>query len=155
LGTSAVKLWETDSGLSIGGYENQPVYANGKLYVGATSQGSWIYDELYILNVEASPADPNFILARYTDNACGASRAVTYDSIYALGYDGLYKFHQPAFLADIDNDDAVGIYDLAELAAEWLFDGSLGVKRADLNLDGKINFADFSLLAESWYGELN
>jgi hypothetical protein len=49
----------------------------------------------------------------------------------------------------------VDFYDLAELAAIWLYDGPIGVNRADLNLDGRIDFTDFSLLAESWYGELN
>jgi outer membrane protein assembly factor BamB len=153
LGTSVVKLWETDSYLSIGGWDNQPVYANGKLYIGATSPEGMAYDELYILNVAVTPDDPNFIIAHYTDNACGSSRAVTYDNLYAIGTDGLFKFHQPALLADIDKNSIVNFCDLAELAAVWLYNGPVGITRADLNLDGKVNFEDFSLLAGSWYGE--
>ena len=155
LGTSVVKLWETDSYLSIGGWDNQPVYANGKLYIGAKSPEGMTYDELYILNVAVTPDDPNFIIAHYTNNACGSSRAVIYDSLYAIGTDGLFKFHQPSLLADINKNDVVDFCDLAELAAVWLYDGPVGITRADLNLDGKVNFEDFSLLAGSWYGEVD
>jgi outer membrane protein assembly factor BamB len=148
-GDTATKLWETDSDLSVGGWNNQPVYANGKLYVGATS------DELYILNVTVTPDGPNFIIAHYTDWWCGSSRAVTCDSIYAIGYDGLFKFHQPALLGDISKDDRVTMDDLAEFVDDWLYDGSIGVSRSDLDLDGDVDFIDFSLLADEWSRELN
>jgi outer membrane protein assembly factor BamB len=155
LGSSVVKLWETDSDLSIGGWNNQPVYANGKLYIGAAFPGGSVFDELCVLDVTVTPDDPNFIMAHYTDSACGASRAVTYDSLYATGVDGLFKFHQPALLADVYKDNRVDFCDLSELAASWLYDGPVGVNRADLNLDGRIDFADFALLAGEWYGELD
>ena len=75
------------------------------------------------------------------------------------GYSNFISLHfylyQPKMQADIDKNGSVDFYDLAELATVWLYDGSIGVKRADLNLDGKIDFADFSLLASDWYGELN
>ena len=158
MGTSVVKLWQTPANVAIGGWSNQPVYANGKLYVGAIPFGGNYFDaytELYVLDVTADVDSPDFVIAHYTDQACGNNPAVVYDSLYTIGADGLFKFHQPAFLADIEKNDTVDFYDLAELAAVWLYNGSVGVMRADLNLDGKINFADFSLLAESWYGELN
>jgi outer membrane protein assembly factor BamB len=153
LGTSVVKLWGTDANLSVGGWDDQPVYANGKLYIGAIFPGE-IFGELCVLDVTVTPNDPDFI-TRYTDWWCGVSRAVTYDSLYAIGADGLFKFHQPVLLADIDKNGTVDFCDLAELAAVWLYDGAIGVNRADLNLDGKINFTDFSLLAGSWHGELD
>ncbi len=151
-GSSASKLWETDANLFIGGYSNQPVYANGKLYVGATSQGGTTgeYDELYILDVLATPDDANFIIAHYTDKKCGNSPVVIYDSIYTMGYDGLLKFHQQGFLGDISKDSEVDMNDAAELLEDWLWDGAIGANRADLNLDGKVNFSDFALLANEW-----
>jgi outer membrane protein assembly factor BamB len=144
-GDTVTKLWETGSDISVGGWDNQPVYANGKLYVGATS------DELYILNVTVTPDDPNFVIAHYTDWYCGLGRAVTYDSIYTLGYDGLFKFHQPAFLGDISNDNVVDMNDVDELVEDWLYDGPVGVKRSDLDLDGDVDFMDFALLANEWW----
>ena len=155
-GSTVEKLWETPAGMDIGGWSSQPVYANGKLYVGSVSDGyGYSYSEIYILDVTAGIESPNFVIAHYTDQSCGNNPAVTYDSLYTIGDDGLFKFYQPAFLADIDKNGSVDFYDLAELATVWLYDGSIGVKRADLNLDGKIDFADFSLLASDWYGELN
>jgi hypothetical protein len=156
-GDTATKLWETDSDLSIGGWDNQPVYANGKLYVAGTS-GEYLhpeYDEFYILNVTLTPDDPNFIVSRYTDWYCGLSRAVTYDSIYATGYDGLFKFHQPALLGDINKDMKVDMYDLAKFVDNWLYDGPVGVIRSDMDLDGDVDFIDFSMLAEKWREQLN
>ena len=158
LGDSVVKLWETPADMVVGGWSNQPAYANGKLYVGAIPLGGnyfGAYTELYVLNVSIDVNAPNFVIAHYVDRTCGNSPAVTYDSLYTIGYGGLLKFHQPALLADICKDNKVDFYDLAELAAIWLYDGPIGVNRADLNLDGRIDFTDFSLLAESWYGELN
>lgn len=158
LGSTVVKLWETPADMAIGGWSGQPVYANGKLYIGAiplTGDYFGSYTELYILDVAADVNSSDFVMAYYTDQWCGNSPAVTYDSLYTIGDDGLFKFHQPAFLADINKDSEVDFYDLAELAVNWLFDGPVGVNRADLNLDGKINFTDFSLLADSWYGNLD
>jgi outer membrane protein assembly factor BamB len=155
LGSTVVKLWETPASMDIGGWSNQPVYANGKLYVGAVENYGYPYSELYVLDITANVNNSDFVVAHYTDQSCGSNPAVTYNSLYTIGDDGLYKFHQPALLADIDKNDMVDMCDLAELAADWLYDGKIGVKRADLNLDGKIDFTDFSLLADGWYGELN
>ncbi len=158
LGSTVVKLWETPANMAIGGWSNQPVYATGKLYVGAiplTGDYFDAYTELYVLNVTANVNSSNFIIAHYTNRQCGNNPAVAYNSLYTIGFDGLFKFHQPALLADINKDNKVDFCDLAELAAVWLYDGPIGVKRADLNLDGKINFLDFALLAGSWKGELN
>jgi outer membrane protein assembly factor BamB len=159
LGNTVIKLWETPANMAVGGWSNQPVYANGKLYVGAIPiiDGDYFdaYTELYILNVSVGVNNPDFVIAHYVDKKCGNNPAVTYDSLYTIGADGLFKFHQPALLADIDKNSKVNFSDLAELAAVWLYDGPIGVKRADLNLDGKINFLDFALLAGRWNGELN
>jgi outer membrane protein assembly factor BamB len=156
-GETVTKLWQTDTNLSIGGWDIQPVYANGKLYVGASSLGYLhpFYDELYILNVTVTPDNPNFVIAHYTDWWCGYSPAVTYDSVYAIGDDGLFKFHQQAFLADISKNNAVDINDLYEFADDWLYDGPVGVKRPDLDLDGYIDFIDFAFLANEWRQELS
>jgi len=110
--------------------------------------------ELYILNVSVTPNDPNFIVAHYDDaNKCGNSPAVTYDSIYTIGSNGLFKFHQPALLSDIRKDGKVDTHDLNELANAWLCNEPIGVKRSDLDLDGDVDFVDFSLLANEWRKE--
>jgi outer membrane protein assembly factor BamB len=156
LGATVAKIWETPSDMIVGGRSNQPVYANGKLYVGAVPVGEKeVYTELYILDVSVTPADPNFIIAHYQDKKCGNSPAVTYDSIYTIGLDGLFKFYQPALLGDISRNNAVDMDDLAEFVKDWLYDGPVGVSRADLDLDGDVNFMDFSLLANEWRKELS
>ena len=164
LGDTVIKLWETGANIAVGGWSNQPVYANGKLCVGAIPfEGNYFgaYTELYILNVSITtddpnliPADPSFITAHYQDKECGNSPAVTYDSIYTFGYDGLFKFYQPAFLCDISKNNKVDTYDLAELVNMWLWDGAIGVNRSDLDLDGDVDFKDFVLLANEWGGQL-
>jgi len=158
LGATVTKLWETPSEMIVGGWTNQPVYANGKLYVGAIPLGGdyyGAYTELYILDVSTGPNDANFIISHYTDSNCGNSPAVTYDSIYTIGYDGLFKFHQPAFLGDISKNNVVDTYDLAQFVESWLFDGPVGVSRSDLDLDGDVDFIDFSLLANEWGRKLD
>jgi len=158
LGDSVVKLWETPSSMAVGGWTNQLIYADGKLYVGAiplTGNYFGSYEELYILNVELSPEDEGFVIAHHTDALCGNNPAVTHDSLYAIGADGLVKFYQTALLADTDADKVVDCYDLFNIANQWLYDGSIGGKRADLNLDGRINFTDFTLLANTWHGDIN
>lgn len=156
-GESVTKLWETPADMVMGGWTSQPVYANSKLYVGAIPlSGNYFgsYTELYILDVSLTPNDPNFIIAHYQDKECGNSPAVTYDSIYTIGYDGLFKFNQPALLGDVRKNDRVDTYDLVELVKIWLFDGPIGVSRSDLDLDGDVDFIDFSLLADQWCREL-
>ena len=158
-GDTVTKLWETDPNniAAVGGWSNQPVYANGKLYVGAIPLGGdyfGTYTDLYILDAALTLDDPNFIIAHYDANECGNSPAVTYDSIYTIGYDGLFKFHQPAFLGDISKNNKVDTYDLAELVNVWLCDGPIGVRRSDLDLDGDVDFIDFSLLTKECGREL-
>ncbi len=153
-GSSASKLWETGAGIDVGGLTNQPAYANGKLYVGAALVNG-TYTELYILDVSKEPNDAGFVIAHYEDSNCGSSPAVTYESIYTIGYDGLFKFHQPAFLGDIRKDNEIDTYDLDEFADAWLYEGPIGVKRSDLDLDGDVDFADFVLLANEWRKELS
>ena len=79
---------------------------------------------------------------------CGNSPAVTCDSLYSTGYDGLFKFGQPAQLGDITGDGTVDLLDLAKMTEKWLFDGPVGRQRSDLSLDGKVDMVDFSLLAD-------
>lgn len=156
LGTSVAKLWETPADMVVGGWTNQPVYANGKLYVGAIPLGGnyfGTYTELYILDVAYAPNEPQFIIDHYLGG--GNSPAVTYDSIYTIGYDRLFKFRQPTLLADFNKDSKVDICDLAELADAWLYDGPVGVIRSDLDLDGDVDFIDFSMLANQWCSQLN
>jgi len=168
-GTTVTKLWETPSSMVVGGWTNQPVCANGRMYVGAIQvEGNYFgaYTDLYIFDVTITtddpnliPDDPNFIIDHYS--GCGNSPAVTYDSIYSIGYDyitefdGLFKFHQPALLADISKDSKVDMYDLARLVDVWLYDGPVGVHRCDLDLDGDVDFMDFSLLASQWRRQLD
>ncbi|MCK4753009.1 MAG: PQQ-binding-like beta-propeller repeat protein [Planctomycetes bacterium] len=158
LGNSAIKLWETPSNMVVGGWTNQPVYANGKLYVGAIPlDGNYFgsYTELYILDVTLTPSDANFVIDHYDTKECGSNPAVTYDSIYTMGYDGLFKFHQPALLGDVDKDNKIDTYDLYELSDAWLYDGDIGVNRCDLDVDGDVDFIDFCLLANQWREELD
>lgn len=55
---------------------------------------------------------------------------------------------------DLAIDGVVDIYDLAEFCHYWLADeGSIYndyYERADANKNGKVDFADFALLAENW-----
>ncbi len=156
-GDTVNKLWETGFNITVGGWSNQPVYANGKLYVGAIPLGGNYFEsyaELYILDVALTPDDPNFIIAHYQDKECGNSPVVTYDSIYTIGYNGLFKFHQPAFLGDMSKDGEVDAFDLAFFVDIWLYDGPIGLSRSDLDLDGNVDFIDFSLLANQWCVEL-
>jgi outer membrane protein assembly factor BamB len=158
LGSNVTKLWETPLGMFIGGWTNQPVYANGKLYVGAIPEnGNYFgaYEELYVLDINAPVDSPKFVISHYTGHLCGNNPAVTFDSLYTIGLDGLLKFHQPALLADINKDNAVNIFDLVKITELWLLDDSIGKNRADLNLDGKVDFADFALLAGQWYGDID
>lgn len=155
-GDTITKLWETNSEIAIGGWSNQPVYADGKLYVGAIpfSENYFAaYMQLYVLDVSKEPSDPNFVIAHYQDSNCGNSPAVTYTSVYTIGDDGLFKFHQQAFLSDISESNAVDTYDLYEFADDWLYDGPVGVKRPDLDLDGYVDFIDFAFLANEWREE--
>lgn len=157
-GTGTIKLWETldDTNNPIGGWTHQPVYANGKLYTaaikGITDKFS-PYTDFYILDVSYIPGDADFIIDHY--QGCGNSPVVTCDSIYATGYDGLFKFYQQALLGDISKDGRIDIYDMGKLADVWLYDGAIGSVRSDMNLDGNVDFIDFSLMANQWLRELN
>ena len=158
-GDSAVKLWQTDVSMVLGGWTVQPVYANKKLYVGAIDLGGnyfGTYTNLYILDVNLTPTDPGFIIDTFS--GCGNSPAVTYDSIYTIGYDEaaeydrLLKFNQSGFLADIKKDGFVDSHDLERMNDSWLYTQPKGVNRSDLNLDGAVNLLDFGLLANEWSG---
>ncbi len=162
-GDRAGKLWETSAGMLVGGWTNQPAYANGKLYVGAIPTGGnffGAYTDLYIFDVTITaadsnliPDDPNFIIDNY--DGCGNSPAVTCDSIYTIGQNGLYKFQQPALLGDISKNDRVDVNDMGEFIKVWLYDGPVGTVRSDLDLDGDIDSIDFSILAGQWDKQLN
>ncbi len=147
-GDSVIELWQTPEEMIIGGWTHQPVYANGKIYLGAKDAG--VYTDLYILDVEAVPEEEGFVIDHFS--GAGGSPAVTVDSVYSIGGydDGLFKFEQPRLAGDINADGQVGMDDLKELCANWMFDGPLGVKRSDLNLDGKIDFKDFAIFAGQW-----
>lgn len=156
MGSFAQKVWETPSDMTIGGWTHQPVYANGKLYIGAMQTGEGFfapYDDLYILDAAKSPHETGFIIDHY--KGCGNSPAVTHDSIYTIGYDGLHKFHQSSLAADIDNDSTIDHTDLLAIAANWLSNEPIGVSRTDLNLDGCTNFFDYTILAEKWLKNLH
>ena len=154
-GLTVSKLWETPSDMTIGGWTNQPVYANGKLYVGGSTETGQFgsYTDLYILDVTKTPTDVGFVIDHWS--GCGSSCAVTIDSIYSLGYEGLHKFYQPALAGDVDDDGSVGTVDLASLAEVWLWTGPVGVERCDLDLNGNIDMTDFALLAADWLGDIN
>lgn len=51
-------------------------------------------------------------------------------------------------VADINRDETIGMDDLILFTAKWLQSAVLCPE--DLNLDGKINLADFALIAENW-----
>ena len=152
-GNSATKLWQTPADIIIGGWSHQPVYANGKLYVGAIPTQSANYNDpytdLYILDITKTPDEPDFIIEPNYPG-CGSSPTVTYDAIYSIGSTGLYKFHQPALLADIIPDQLVDAADLAAMTQTWLTTPPLGTCRADLNLDGTINLLDYAFLTADW-----
>lgn len=151
MGNTVEKQWETSSDLAIAGWTYQPVYANGKLYVGAmppNTSSFEAYNELYILDVTCNPHQTGFIIDHYS--GCGSSPAVTHDSIYTIGLDGLHKFFQPSLIADINNNNYVDYSDLNNSFKDWLWDGPVGIKRTDLNLDGIIDCQDFTIFATQW-----
>jgi outer membrane protein assembly factor BamB len=158
-GSTVTKLWQTPTDMVIGGWTTQPVYANNKLYVGAIPLGGnyfGTYTDLYILDVSLTPDDSEFIIDSFS--GAGNSPAVTYDSIYTIGYndasghDRLLKFKQPLLLADVKKDNEVNAQDLNMMTDSWLNNIPIGLDRSDLNLDGVIDFLDFALLANEWSG---
>jgi hypothetical protein len=56
----------------------------------------------------------------------------------------------PVAPGDFEPDGDVDYYDLAVLAAEWLYDS--GELIADLNGDDVVNFTDFAILTKNWTG---
>jgi outer membrane protein assembly factor BamB len=156
LGGSVTKLWETGTDMVAGGWSNQLTYANGKLYVGAIPLDGYYfgsYTDLYIFDVAYSPNEPQFIAGHYEGG--GNSPAVTYDSVYTIGPNSLFKFHQEAFLGDVTKDGKVDMRDLFEFSGVWLYDGPVGVIRSDLDLDGDVDFIDFCILVEKWREKLS
>jgi outer membrane protein assembly factor BamB len=150
-GDSATMLWQTPPTMTFGGWTLQPVYANGKIYIGTMGPDEVSpCSDLYIIDANLTPTDPDFIIDHFPD--AGSPAAVTPDSIYTIGYDGLFKFYQPAIPADITKNKTVDNLDLTEIANDWLYDGPIGIKRADLDLDGIINLRDIAILSNS-YGE--
>ena len=150
-GDTVEKQWETSTDVAIAGWTYQPVCANGKLYVGAMStvgDSFGAYSEFYILDLTRQPGQQNFIIDHYS--GCGSSPAVTYDSIYTIGPDGLHKFYQPASIANVNQDNSVDYLDLETFAGYWLWQGPAGMVRSDLNLDGIINLIDFAIFARQW-----
>jgi outer membrane protein assembly factor BamB len=154
-GTSVTKLWETPASMRVGYWTAQPVYAAGKLYVGCVPADNMFgaADTLYILDVNTTPADPNFIIDQF--DGCGNSPAVTYDSLYSIGANSLFKFHQPALLADVIKNGAVDNFDLKEFTNQWLYDGAVGMMRCDMDLDGDVDFYDYVYLADEWGQQLD
>jgi hypothetical protein len=73
------------------------------------------------------------------------------DAVSDVACCGDYKHPQPA--GDIDDNCIVNEYDLLILVEHWLYDNieqnSLAMK-ADLYLNGKIDFRDFAVLAADW-----
>ena len=67
----------------------------------------------------------------------------------------MHKFYQKALLADSVEDGKVDMLDLADFANDWLFDGAIGIKRNDFNLDGVVNMIDFAILAGEWLEDIN
>ncbi len=60
---------------------------------------------------------------------------------------------QEPLLGDFNCPDGVGFADLAFLVQRWLRTDCASTNNcdgADLNIDGKVNFSDFSLFAENW-----
>ena len=155
LGDSAVKLWETPADMVVGGWTNQPVYANGKLYVGGSSDAGQFssYNDLYILDVTKTPVDADFVIDQFS--GCGSSPAVTLDSVYSLGYDGFHKFYQAALAGDVNGDGTVGELDLTVFLQSWLWAGPVGFDRCDLDLDGRVAMIDFALFAKDWLEDVN
>ncbi|OHB54007.1 MAG: hypothetical protein A2Y07_02165 [Planctomycetes bacterium GWF2_50_10] len=148
-GSSAQMLWETPAGSpSMGGWSYHPVYANGKLYVGAQTRPITEfagYSDLYVLDVTKTPQQSGFVISHFS--GCGNSPAVFLDSLYAVGADGIYKFVEPKLLGDVSGDGCVDYVDINLFSQSWLFDGALGVYRSDVDLNGIVDFHDYSHIA--------
>lgn len=150
-GDSVQLLWETPSTFPVGGWTHQPVYANDKLYIGKTGSGGYNFGpctDLYILDTRLTPLDAGFVVDHYA--GCGSSPAVTHNSLYTIGADGLHKFFQPFALSDVNRSGGVDSVDLQSFTRDWLLDGPVGAKRTDFNLDGNVDFSDYVFLAKEW-----
>jgi len=145
-GQTVEKLWETPPDMLVGGWNNQPVFADGKLYVGSCASYGYIcgYSDLYVLDVSLDPADDGFVIDTFY--AAGNSPAITHDSLYTLGPEGAVKFASLNLLGDLNDDGSADYLDIGRLCSNWLKTSPVGTCREDLNCDGLINISDFSLL---------
>jgi len=93
-GVSATRLWDTyqDSAglLIVGGWSHQPVYADGRLFVGKiplTGNLTAPYTDLYILDTARGPWDPDFVSDHRS--GVGSSPAICAGRLYSIGPAGL------------------------------------------------------------------
>lgn len=152
LGASAVKLWDSDADtggvLTLGGWTHHPIVAGDRLYTGTPDPNGFFgpYDTLSIVDLNALPGDPNFIID--TDTGAGGTPAITGGHLLSIGVDGLRAFAFDPCPADIDNDGDVTSTDLSILLGA--FGSSSGqpgyVADADLDQSGTIDSTDLSEL---------
>jgi outer membrane protein assembly factor BamB len=149
-GQGAERVWETGAGLNVGGWTSQPVYAWGKLYVGAQDEAYGVdwrpngQGYLYILDLTKDPHDPAFVLASV--KGVGNSPVVTHNSVYSVGPKAVARFHEPLFLADINGDGTVNELDRQGILDVMGQGYPLGTIRTDLDLDGDVDQADLEIL---------
>ncbi|HUW20915.1 MAG TPA: hypothetical protein VMW16_16565, partial [Sedimentisphaerales bacterium] len=80
---------------------------------------------------------------RGNNTAAGGLGTVYFDDIRLC----LPRCIQPGPRGDLTDDCVVGFADLDIVACYWLGEGEL---KADLHPDGRIDFKDYAVLADSW-----
>jgi len=151
-GRSVVRLWDTyaDTGgtLVLGGWTNQPVWADGRLYVGTPSRGSFFgpYTDLYVLDLSRAPAEPGFVADHFV--GAGGSPAVAGGWLYSLGQAGLVAL-RAAYRGDLNCDGRVNNFDIDPFVLALTNPIRYGAvypdcdrRNADVNGDGAVNNFD-------------
>lgn len=158
LGSSAATLWDSALGtwndldqdgqlgpgeyLRLGGWTQQPavlafagryILASGVVPITQFNQPS---NDLYLLDADAGPSSPSFILGHHA--GAGASPALAGQSLYSIGTAGLVALGPTPATLDANADGARTIDDLYD----W---ESLQGNR-DVNADGLVNPADRAAL---------
>ena len=152
-GTSASLLWDTyaasGGSLRVGGWTNQPILADGRVFVGVPPLGSGFgaYSALLMVDPDSSPGDSSFLIEQ--DAGSGGPASIAGRALVSIGSAGLRAFgSSPACSADLDNDGVVSLGDLARILAAFgeISSGASFDAEADLNNDGSIDLGDLAAL---------
>ncbi len=135
---------ESGEFLSMGGWTHQAVVVSAGgmtlAYAGspAASSGFMPYTDLRLVDLDADPSEPGFVLDHFAP--AGGSAAVVGDTMYTIGPGGLTAFGLlvPALEPDVNGDGGVDANDL------YAWDAGVGAR--DVDGSGMVDGADRSAL---------